>query len=944
MAFPKSFLRTSAQQTRKSKGERRTDPDLSVADARSLSEPLLDYDADVYRKSFVEPVDEPTQMPPTTPLIPPRPENNYDDYLMPMLSQNERHRLSMYWYHTRGIREDAGLLQRIQDKVDLVKDFIGWDFAICGLSDSDTFERLITAGIPRATVPRRESTCSHTINQKPGEVLVLNDLANDWRFQQSPPVKAGLKSYAGTTLHLRNGDDDDEVALGSLCVASPVKGLSLSQSQRAALVRFADMVVMEIVNQCRWNRQQQQQRMNDLVDKAFTNSSGEDVKEKILQIVKDMFPEAEVMVVGVVNQAVPLSSGQIISLSEVGDQGFWEDGTELDSVILSQNHRSLTTTRFVRAICSRVAAAQSTQQLLVVATKDVRLIFDDVDIWFVQRCSSVLTSAFQASQLAEALRTKENFLRGVAHQFRTPIHGVLGSVDLLEELAPKDLIQAMNALEVSPTNDEPVNTAEVLRTIRSSSQELMSTVNNIIKLHRWAENSTPDRTETLVNLAELEAQIIDTVLPQAHSSKTCFMFDNQLPHDIRGIMSDMDLLRECLQSVVLNALQATPAGDVVMTVSTPEDRSMLCFDVQDSGCGISDQDHERIFGAYEKCQSTTPGIGLGLFLASKLVTVLGGNVSLLSSVEGQGSHFRVALATPTFSCSPEQPVPASTGQFHVVESTAPALIFDHFKNFLLRSGLIESSAPDESSLLVEYSAEDDTFHSALRKAESYGGGLCLIPSNEHLGSLKSLHPQTIFAAGPFTSQRLQEILTQLRRPQPIHRASIFADPSSTLQLLTTETSCTGQVRVSPTSSSSVLPLRTRANEPQFPRCLLVDDNAVNLRLLQMYCAKRQYPHISTIDGLEAIQAYKDNATTSPFDLILLDLQMPRCDGLTACASIRAFETDNAMRPARIFILTGQDSPNDRTQSMAAGANEFFVKPVGFKVLDGNISKYFRDGT
>jgi len=100
--------------------------------------------------------------------LPERPADFGDRYLYPTLTQNERMRLTMLWYYTRDLEQDDDLLRRLQEKVDLVKEFIGWEFAICGLLDNDVYTRLVTAGLPLAILPRRESTCAHTILQTPG--------------------------------------------------------------------------------------------------------------------------------------------------------------------------------------------------------------------------------------------------------------------------------------------------------------------------------------------------------------------------------------------------------------------------------------------------------------------------------------------------------------------------------------------------------------------------------------------------------------------------------------------------------------------------------------------------------------------------------------------------------------------------------------------------------
>ena len=91
-----------------------------------------------------------------------------DRYLFPVLTRNERLRLTMLFYYTRGALEDNELQSRLQEKVYLARDTVGWEFVIAGLLSHNTYTRMVTAGLPLAVLPRRESTCAHTVNQPPG--------------------------------------------------------------------------------------------------------------------------------------------------------------------------------------------------------------------------------------------------------------------------------------------------------------------------------------------------------------------------------------------------------------------------------------------------------------------------------------------------------------------------------------------------------------------------------------------------------------------------------------------------------------------------------------------------------------------------------------------------------------------------------------------------------
>lgn len=102
--------------------------------------------------------------------VPSKPDSFAEQYLVPELTSQERLRLSALWYHT-AVRLDDNTIRRMRAKVAILKNLIGWEYAICGVLDSDHYERLVTAGLPLAILPRRESTCAHTVLQ-PGSVCV----------------------------------------------------------------------------------------------------------------------------------------------------------------------------------------------------------------------------------------------------------------------------------------------------------------------------------------------------------------------------------------------------------------------------------------------------------------------------------------------------------------------------------------------------------------------------------------------------------------------------------------------------------------------------------------------------------------------------------------------------------------------------------------------------
>lgn len=135
-----------------------------IFDPLSTTQPLAEYSAEFCEQNYGQgdALDHRTCSPcPTS-------KDSQDHYLYPTLTRNERLRLTMLWYYTRDLAQDTAVLHKMQTKLEVVKSVIGWEFAIVGILENDIYRRLATAGLPLAQLPRRESTCSHTVQQSHG--------------------------------------------------------------------------------------------------------------------------------------------------------------------------------------------------------------------------------------------------------------------------------------------------------------------------------------------------------------------------------------------------------------------------------------------------------------------------------------------------------------------------------------------------------------------------------------------------------------------------------------------------------------------------------------------------------------------------------------------------------------------------------------------------------
>jgi CheY-like chemotaxis protein len=236
----------------------------------------------------------------------------------------------------------------------------------------------------------------------------------------------------------------------------------------------------------------------------------------------------------------------------------------------------------------------------------------------------------------------------------------------------------------------------------------------------------------------------------------------------------------------------------------------------------------------------------------------------------------------------------------------------------------------------------------------------------------------IHATGPFSTQTLASILEQADAVVAEIKASELrtSRPSAALpmHLKRTNDHSTSDSDSQPDSSiltpaesseEETAPTRTQASPRPLrtsprPTTLIVDDNIVNLRVMEMYCKKRGLPYLTAQDGLQAIEVFTKRQSSSfllspptgnntgndnendlpPIELIFMDLQMPLCDGVEATKQIRSLEQENGWASSLIVVMTGQDTLADKSAAKEAGGDEYFVKPVILQQLDRVVRRQF----
>ncbi|KAG9200852.1 hypothetical protein G6514_006560 [Epicoccum nigrum] len=877
-------------------------------------------------------------------------------------------------------------------------------------------------------------------------------MLEDWRFENSPYVESGgLRAYAGAPLRLQN-ETGDTVCLGSICVASSTRREPLTRAQQTTLARLADWIVGDIVQLTRARRQRERRRMVDLLAIAHKDSDDAVSEDSITRLLQTVYPGAVVSLQTCKAGQVEFEGRDSVLLSDFCSH-VWEDTAYIDNFVAKSNHLEFPTDRVVRAIavpCESVSG----HSYLVIASKDFQQIFDDIDAWFVQTCADIVSQMWHKRLLGEVMVAKEKFLRGFSHQLRTPVHGILGSVELLaEDLKARKLVDTVSKTMGLHQTGAIAKTDEdqgvYLDTIKRAGRDLISIINSMITLNRWADVAITDRQYATHTTYELEAELIAEVQKVTAGDtryNASVFFNHNLPPDRCSLRTELGLLRDSLLPVIINAIQSTKEGAVVVSISAYPDSQELVVDIKDTGHGIPVEDHQRIFELYEQVNVYSTGAGLGLTLASRYAALLKGSIQLVSSTKNCGSHFRATFRDQGLEYS-ELPLRTDSvviqsvdipQRFFVVPSKKKALSLGyHFTMSLACYGFTPSDDTEDALIILDFAADVEQHRAAISQLPSDCVVLCLVPFPEGEVRFDTRSINIVYVHGPFGTRTLSSALERAKiislrnrvvEPRAIRdlamlpklsrctindrtdrgamqndgiRAadSILVDPSEEqkssahnsanaygslkpLQLHQNENRSLvdhsslgkGQLPTPPVEDGAANFEFTRSEDTtvkdgpvvsdehqgsqlgythtdhssvSYPTALLVDDNAINLRVMQMYCKNRGLQYVCARDGLEAVSVFQDHqegatveAKVSPIQLVLMDLQMPKCDGIEATRRIRQLEKERNWKRSVVFMVTGQDSPADREAAHDAGSQEYHVKPISMDTLDTGLKRHF----